>query len=353
VILGLIQLTKQNRFTERKVNFSRYQLIQILGWRHGLQASLRVGRAAAQVTVTKATNCELYEAICNCVEANWNGGGGGKYHTLVFGGVGGTSGGVTKRMAGSISRPLLHASNRVTLERIIGGPILHKTVRSDGKLARNHAAIVVEVIDWLKIVEHERLTKQPTIVEFASCDAHEDAKRDGMTVGFAQAYCSTEVRKIIQEDRNNQNDKDLGRLSYCHVGFGEEIIDQLVANDAAREYLPLLNEELNARPAKNSIVDSLTILPIGNDNPEAVSFAEIWRLVQKKESPLKAVLEIAKKPPKSFEIVGEAVLANGEILQLKDLQQFLQNLGSQWSSFTARRRLVDLRRETAERGRSR
>lgn len=34
VILGLIQLTKQNRFNERKVNFSRYQLIQILGWRH-------------------------------------------------------------------------------------------------------------------------------------------------------------------------------------------------------------------------------------------------------------------------------------------------------------------------------
>jgi hypothetical protein len=33
VILGLIQLTKQNRFGERKVNFSRYQLIQILGWR--------------------------------------------------------------------------------------------------------------------------------------------------------------------------------------------------------------------------------------------------------------------------------------------------------------------------------
>lgn len=33
VILGLIQLTKQNRFAERKVNFSRYQLIQILGWR--------------------------------------------------------------------------------------------------------------------------------------------------------------------------------------------------------------------------------------------------------------------------------------------------------------------------------
>jgi hypothetical protein len=33
VILGLIQLTKQTRFTERKVNFSRYQLIQILGWR--------------------------------------------------------------------------------------------------------------------------------------------------------------------------------------------------------------------------------------------------------------------------------------------------------------------------------
>ncbi len=34
VILGLIQLAKQNRFTQRKVNFSRYQLIQVLGWRH-------------------------------------------------------------------------------------------------------------------------------------------------------------------------------------------------------------------------------------------------------------------------------------------------------------------------------
>lgn len=34
VILGLIQLTKQHRFDERKVTFSRYQLIQILGWRH-------------------------------------------------------------------------------------------------------------------------------------------------------------------------------------------------------------------------------------------------------------------------------------------------------------------------------
>jgi hypothetical protein len=34
VILGLIQLTKQNRFADRKVSFSRYQLIQILGWRH-------------------------------------------------------------------------------------------------------------------------------------------------------------------------------------------------------------------------------------------------------------------------------------------------------------------------------
>lgn len=34
VILGLIQLTKQNRFTDRKVSFSRYQLIRILGWRH-------------------------------------------------------------------------------------------------------------------------------------------------------------------------------------------------------------------------------------------------------------------------------------------------------------------------------
>ncbi len=33
VILGLIQLTKQHRFTERKVDFSRYKLIQVLGWR--------------------------------------------------------------------------------------------------------------------------------------------------------------------------------------------------------------------------------------------------------------------------------------------------------------------------------
>lgn len=35
VILGLIQLTKKNRFTERKVSFSRYELIQLLGWQHG------------------------------------------------------------------------------------------------------------------------------------------------------------------------------------------------------------------------------------------------------------------------------------------------------------------------------
>jgi hypothetical protein len=34
VIVGLIQLTKQARFSERKVSFSRYQLIQVLGWRH-------------------------------------------------------------------------------------------------------------------------------------------------------------------------------------------------------------------------------------------------------------------------------------------------------------------------------
>jgi hypothetical protein len=32
VILGLIQLTKQTRFTDRKVSFSRYQLIQVLRW---------------------------------------------------------------------------------------------------------------------------------------------------------------------------------------------------------------------------------------------------------------------------------------------------------------------------------
>lgn len=34
VILGLIQLSKKNRFNNRKVNFSRYQLIQELDWRH-------------------------------------------------------------------------------------------------------------------------------------------------------------------------------------------------------------------------------------------------------------------------------------------------------------------------------
>lgn len=34
VILGLIQLSKRSRFSDRKVNFSRYQLIQELGWRH-------------------------------------------------------------------------------------------------------------------------------------------------------------------------------------------------------------------------------------------------------------------------------------------------------------------------------
>ncbi len=34
VIVGLIQLTKQHRFGERKVSFSRYQLIEVLGWRH-------------------------------------------------------------------------------------------------------------------------------------------------------------------------------------------------------------------------------------------------------------------------------------------------------------------------------
>lgn len=34
VILGLIQLSKKSRFSDRKVNFSRYQLIQELGWRH-------------------------------------------------------------------------------------------------------------------------------------------------------------------------------------------------------------------------------------------------------------------------------------------------------------------------------
>lgn len=34
VILGLIQLSRKSRFADRKVNFSRYQLIQELGWRH-------------------------------------------------------------------------------------------------------------------------------------------------------------------------------------------------------------------------------------------------------------------------------------------------------------------------------
>jgi hypothetical protein len=34
VILGLIQLSKLREFSDRKVSFSRYQLIQLLGWRH-------------------------------------------------------------------------------------------------------------------------------------------------------------------------------------------------------------------------------------------------------------------------------------------------------------------------------
>lgn len=47
VILGLIQLTKEHRFAERQVSFSRYQLLALLGWRdegrsyHRLETSLR------------------------------------------------------------------------------------------------------------------------------------------------------------------------------------------------------------------------------------------------------------------------------------------------------------------------
>jgi hypothetical protein len=33
VLLGLIQLSKQHQFADRRVSFTRYQLLQMLGWR--------------------------------------------------------------------------------------------------------------------------------------------------------------------------------------------------------------------------------------------------------------------------------------------------------------------------------
>jgi hypothetical protein len=42
VLLGLIQVTKLRGFTERQVPFTRYQLIQILGWRHDSKSYERI-----------------------------------------------------------------------------------------------------------------------------------------------------------------------------------------------------------------------------------------------------------------------------------------------------------------------
>jgi len=42
IVLGLIQLAKIQRFAERKVHFSRYQLIQILGWRDESKSYARI-----------------------------------------------------------------------------------------------------------------------------------------------------------------------------------------------------------------------------------------------------------------------------------------------------------------------
>jgi len=33
VLLGLVQLSKLHQFADRKVPFTRYQLVQLLGWR--------------------------------------------------------------------------------------------------------------------------------------------------------------------------------------------------------------------------------------------------------------------------------------------------------------------------------
>lgn len=55
VLLGLIQLTKLRGFAERKVPFSRYQLIQLLGWRNETKSYERV-----EVSLNRWTGVTLY-----------------------------------------------------------------------------------------------------------------------------------------------------------------------------------------------------------------------------------------------------------------------------------------------------
>ena len=55
VLLGLIQLTRAQGFTERKVPFSRYQLIQLLGWRNETKSYERV-----EVSLNRWTGVTLY-----------------------------------------------------------------------------------------------------------------------------------------------------------------------------------------------------------------------------------------------------------------------------------------------------
>ena len=55
VLLGLIQLTKQRGFTDRKVPFTRYQLIQLLGWRDETKSYERV-----EISLNRWTGVTLY-----------------------------------------------------------------------------------------------------------------------------------------------------------------------------------------------------------------------------------------------------------------------------------------------------
>ncbi|MBL9170407.1 MAG: replication initiator protein A [Verrucomicrobiales bacterium] len=45
VILGLVQLSKLQKFSDRRVSFSRYQLIQLLGWRHETKSYERLEKS--------------------------------------------------------------------------------------------------------------------------------------------------------------------------------------------------------------------------------------------------------------------------------------------------------------------
>jgi hypothetical protein len=55
VLLGLIQLTRLRGFAERKVPFSRYQLIQILGWRNETKTYERL-----EASLNRWTGVTLY-----------------------------------------------------------------------------------------------------------------------------------------------------------------------------------------------------------------------------------------------------------------------------------------------------